>query len=217
MRVISGAFGVVLVVLILAPTCHAATLKLPAAPTLEVSGPPAHAIEVVLRVPDELASRDHVVKTSPFDRIRYPIGEYTVALLERNLGRVFTSARVVKGDAAVGDAAVVVILTIESFEAVIPNPAYKPYTADVVYRATVHNPAGEPVFAQTVTGSAQTSKGMMSGFKAKGLAAEAAARAMNDAMTKVLEGLLEAPELAVLETSGTSHGTAPAAGAGGAP
>ncbi len=216
MRTLLSVLVVVLAVVVVVPTCHAATLKLPAAPTLEVSGPAARTIAVVLHVPDELRSQEYVVKTSPFDRIRYPVGEYTVALLERNLGRAFDAVRVAEGSAAVEEAAAVVTLTIESFEAVIPSPAYKPYTADVVYRVTVRDPAGESVFTQTVTGSAQTSKGMMSGFKAKGLAAEAAARAMNDAMTQLLEGLLEASELADLELPVTSGGVEAAVGEDGA-
>ena len=36
----------------------------------------------------------------------------------------------------------------------------------------------------------------MSGFKARGLAAESAARAMDDAARQALEALAEAPELA---------------------
>jgi hypothetical protein len=54
----------------------------------------------------------------------------------------------------------------------------------------------------TTTGSGQTSKGMMSGFKAKSLAAESAARAMNDAMTQLLQGLLDAEELGTPAPSG---------------
>lgn len=197
-----------------APLVQAATLKMPSAPVLDVSGAAALTTPAVLVVSDELRDTSYVVRTSPFDKIRYPVGEYTVALLERNLGRAFASWRAAPQADAIPESTLQLTLTIERFEAVIAHPAYKPYTADVVYRLTVRDPAGETVFTQTAAGSAQTSKGMLSGFGAKQLAAEAAARAMNDAMTQLLAGLLEADELrpAGGPSAADDRGTADASG-----
>jgi len=200
-----------------ASVCQAATLKMPTAPELAVDGPAPRPMTVVLEVPDDLHEASHVVATSPFDRIRYPIGEYTVALLQTNLGRAFAGVEVVRGSSAAGAADAVVALEIVSFEAVIARPAYKPYTADVVYRLTVRDRGGQVVFAPTATGSAQTSKGMLSGFSARQLAAEAAARAMNDAVTQLLATLLEAEELAALEPPAATPERDEAAAGGGAP
>jgi hypothetical protein len=181
--------------MMLAGPGQAGTLKLPEPPVIEIEGADPLPLVVSLSIPEDLASAIHTVKTSPFDKMRYPIGAYTVGLLEKNLGTAF--ARVVEpGPTRDGKAADVVLeLSIESFDAVIPHPAYKPYTASVVYRIQVKDPAGDVLFTQTTSGSGQTSKGMMSGFKAQGLAAESAARAMNDAMKQLLEGLLDSREL----------------------
>jgi hypothetical protein len=186
-----------------AASASAATLKMPAAPeiALEVSeGEMPHPLSAGLLLPDEVRSAVHVVKTSPFDRIKYPIGEYTVDVFSRNLPQVFASVTEVDTDKA-ADVDLVVEIAIVRFEAVIPHPASNPYTATAVYKITVRDPDGETILVQTVTGDGQTSKGMMSGFKARGLAAESAARAMDDAARQALEALAEAPELAEIPES----------------
>ena len=186
-------------VLMIASPSQSATLNLPEAPRLEVKGGPPRPVPIVLRLSDELASQIYVVKTSPFDTIKYPIGSYSAALLAKNLDLVFRTDPAARATQDSGQAAPVLELAIERFEAVIPHPAYKPYTADVVYRATVKDPQGDVLFTSAATASAQTSKGMLSGATAKRLAGEAAARAMNDAMTQLLESLLAAEELDGLE------------------
>jgi hypothetical protein len=204
-----------LAVLAIAAPSQSATLNLPEPPLLEVAGGPPRAVPIVLRLSDELTSQLHVVKTSPFDTIRYPIGSYSAALLEKNLGRVFRTDAPEQGSQDAGRSVPVLELTIESFAAVIPHPAYKPYAAEVVYRATVTDPDGTVLFSSAATASAQTSKGMVSGIQAKSLAGEAAARAMNDAMTQLLESLLTAEELDGLEAPAVSDGSG--ANAGGEP
>jgi hypothetical protein len=191
-----------------------ATLTLPEAPLLEVAGGPPRAVPVVLHLPDELRSQVYAVKTSPFDTVKYPIGSYTAALLEKNLGRAFRVDQATAGSQQTGRPVAAIELTIEQFAAVIPNPAYKPYTAEVVYRATVRGADGGVLLSTAATASAQTSKGMMSGFSAKSLAAEAAARAMNDAMTQLLESLLAAEELDGLEAATASDSSEADAGGG---
>jgi hypothetical protein len=176
---------------------------MPEAPELEVQGIQSPlVVAVAVRFADDLPEEEYVVKTSPFDKMRYPIGEYSVNLLMRNVDRIFQSAAKEGSPQPGGGEAVAVLeLKIENFDAVIPRPAYKPYTAEVVYRASVFDLEGNKLFTVVTTGSAQTSKGMMSGFKAKRLAAESAAQAMNDAMTQLLEGLLCSEELKALALS----------------
>jgi|GEM_PF-2851295 len=204
-----------LAVLAIASPSQSATLNLPEPPLLEVAGGPPRTLPVALRLSDELRSQVHVVKTSPFDSIRYPIGAYSAALLEKNLGLVFRTDAATQPDQGAERPIAVLELTIESFVAVIPHPAYKPYTAEVVYRATVTDPDGTVLFSSAATASAQTSKGMVSGIQAKSLAGEAAARAMNDAMTQLLESLLAAEELDGLEAPAVSDRSG--ANAGGEP
>jgi len=184
--------------LLVAVSAPAATLKMPAAPEIVLEGHEGeapHSLAAGLLIPSEVSSAIHVVKTSPFDRIKYPIGDYTVDLFKRNLPQVF--AEVIEIDAQTGaDVDLIIEIGIVRFEAEIPHPAYNPYTATMVYKITVRDAGSETLLVQTVTGDGQTSKGMMSGFKAKQLAAESAARAMTDAGRQALEALAEAPEVA---------------------
>jgi len=188
----------------------AAPLKMPDPPTIEladgISPLPLHA---VLKVSDELRNTVSVVKTSPFDKLVYPTGAWTVALFEKNLPLVFEKVEVPKPGAPPVDADLTLEISIVRFEATVPHPAYNPYTATVVYRIDVFDRSGEKIFTQTATGNGQTSKGMMSGFKAKGLAAESAKLAMVDAARQVLEGLADAPELHPVPKAEDSPATAP--------
>lgn len=196
----------IIVCLLGVASVQAATLKMPSAPEIVLEGAVneiPHPLTARLVLPDDVRSAVYVVRTSPFDKIKYPIGEYTVDVFGRNLPQVI--AKVVEGDDVKAPGVDITIeVTIVRFEAKIPNPAYNPYTATVIYKVTVSNTNGETLLVQTVTGDGQTSKGMMSGFKAKQLAAESAARAMAEAAKQALEALAEAPELAELTTIATS-------------
>lgn len=189
---------VTVVCLLAAITVNAATLKMPEAPKIELENIGEIELPLALNaglfIPEDVATAEHVVKTSPFDKIKYPVGPYTAELFTANLPQVFAKVTKVDGPTA-ADVDVIVEVEIVRFEATIPHPAYNPYTATAVYKVTVRDPAGETLIVQTVTGDGQTSKGMMSGFSAKGLAAESAVRAMNDAAKQALEALAEAPEL----------------------
>ena len=81
------------------------------------------------------------------------------------------------------------------FKSVIPFPAYKPYTATIVYHIDIYNKKGEKIFAQTTTGEAQTSKGLLSGFSARSICAEVAQMAIENAVQQIIEGLSETDEL----------------------
>jgi hypothetical protein len=193
--------ALIVVCLFAAVSAHAATLKMPAAPTIELEpsdGEVPRPLSVGLFVPDDVKDEIFVVKTSPFDRIKYPIGGYTVDVFATNLPQVFSKVIEVGGPKAAG-VDLVIEVDIVRFEATIPHPAYNPYTATAVYKITVRNSSGETLLVQTVTGDGQTSKGMMSGFKAKRLAAESAARAMAEAAKQALEALADAPELAEIQ------------------
>jgi len=192
--------------LLITTSVVAATLKMPAAPQLTLAVTPEGGpfpLKAGLVLAAEVRDAVHVVKTSPFDKIKYPIGEFTADLFTANLGQVFAEVVVAPADAA-SDADVLVEVAIDRFEAVIPNPAYNPYTATMVYRVTVTDAAGGVLLTQVVSGDGQTSKGMMSGFKARRLAAESAAMAMSAAATQALEALADAPELAELAAGAPS-------------
>ena len=189
--------ALIFVCLFVAVSAHAATLKMPAAPVIELElgdGEIPRPLSVGLFVPDDVKNEIFVVKTSPFDRIKYPIGGYTVDVFATNLPQVFSKVTDVGGPKA-AEVDLVIEVDIVRFEATIPSPASHPYTSTAVYKITVRNSRGVPLLVQTVTGDGQTSEGMLSGFKAKRLAAESAARAMAEAAKQALEALADAPEL----------------------
>jgi len=182
---------------LLAPPALAATVEMPPAPAIELAGSTPLPLTAGLYLPDELRSAIEVVKTSPLDKLKFPVGKFTAELYERNLPLAFAKVVPVTAKVPADPSAVDVVVSVEivRFEVGIPHPAYNPYTSTAVYKVTVTDPKGEVLFTQTATGSGQTSKGMMSGFKAQGLAAEAAKLAMVDAATQALEGLLASDEL----------------------
>jgi hypothetical protein len=199
----------VVVVTFLASIALAATVKMPPAPTVTVEGATPHGLTVALVVSPELRDAIHVVKTSPFDKMKFATGAFTADLFRQSLPALFAGLEVVEAEPAEVTTDLVLEVSIVSFDLTIPHPAYNPYVSSVVYRIEVFDASGEKVFTQTATGSGQTSKGMMSGFKAQGLSAEAAKLAMVDAVTQILEGLAEAEELREL-TAGVGAAAAAA-------
>jgi hypothetical protein len=194
---------VILTLTLVAATAHAANVKMPLAPAIEVEGATPLPITVGLYLPDQLRSTVEVVKTSPFDKLKFAVGEFTAELLERNLPLAFAKVVPVANEIPADPAGVDVVVSVEivRFEVNVPHPASNPYTSTAVYRLKVTDPTGGTLFVQTATGAGQTSKGLMSGFKAQGLAAEAAKLAMVDAATQALEGVLAAEELRELGQS----------------
>ena len=175
----------------------AQSLKLNPPQTLAVAVDQKHDCAVGLYADSELKNRVHTIATSPFDKLSFPIGEQTVALFRQNLPTVFRSVEDVESVAPGPDVRLVLQPSIVSFTPLLPHPAYKPYMATIVLKVDVFDGEGEKIFTQTVTGEGQTSKGMMSGFKAKSLMAKATEMALNEAMTQILEGLADADELDV--------------------
>jgi hypothetical protein len=154
-----------------------------------------HPCRAGLYIPQELQDAVHVVTTSPVDRMSYPIGDQTRQVFQINLPAVFQE--VIAVDSKTPSQAVDVIIepSIVKFEAKVPMPAYNPYEANMTYHVDVYNKSGEKIFAQTATGKAQSSKGLMSGFSARKISATVAQMAMNDAAKQIMEGLAEAEEL----------------------
>ncbi len=183
------------VLFLVASSAAAATLKMPPPPQIDLQGATPHPFAAGLYVAKETREFTHTIKTSPFDKIVYPIGEQTVGLFEKNLPGVFKSVVPAAAPKPGQGVDLVVEPSVVKFEAVIPHPAYNLYTASIVLRVTVYDREGNKIFTQTATGNGQTGKGMASGFKAKTLAAEAAQAAMVDAAKQILEGLLAAPEI----------------------
>ncbi|MCP4901981.1 MAG: hypothetical protein GY906_33875 [bacterium] len=179
----------------------AAKVKMPPAPIIELDGALPLPLVGTLDLSEEFRTKVEVVKTSPFDRLKFPIGQFMVELLEKNLPNVFqeihSSASGTTGNNVPAD--VRVSAEILKFEVKIPHPAYNPYHSSVVLKISLSDPDGELLFTQTAAGSGQTSKGMMSGFKAKSIAAEVVKLAIVDAATQAFEGLLEAEDLREVE------------------
>jgi hypothetical protein len=152
-----------------------------------------------LYIPKELKAYQYEIATSPLDKMVYPLGEQTVMLFEQCAPKVFSKVVPVESLNAPPGVDVIVKPSIMKFNAVIPHPAYNPYTATMVYQAEVFSPDGKKIFTQTATGDAQSSKGLMSGFSARGICAAVAQKAMTDAAKQVMEGIADSEELAHLK------------------
>ena len=112
-----------------------------------------------------------------------------------NLPSVFRDVVVVDSRTPSQPVDLIVEPSIVKFEAKVPMPAYNPYEASMTYHVDVYDKAGEKIFAQTAVGNAQSSKGLMSGFSARGICAQVAQMAMDDSAKQIMEGLAEAEEL----------------------
>ena len=170
-------------------------LKMSPPPKLNLSGIHQHPYSAGLFVPKNVQEYVYVKVTSPFDKMSYPLGKQTHEIFKTNIPLVFKN--VVEVDSMTPDQDIDLIIkpSIVKFNSVIPNPAYNPYTATVIYHIDVYNEKGEKIFVQTATGNAQTSKGLLSGFSARSICAEVAQMAMKDAVKQIIEGLSESEEL----------------------
>lgn len=147
----------------------------------------------------ELKAYQHKIATSPFDAIVYPLGEQTAQIFKQCTAKAFDKVVPMASLTSTQGVDVIIKPTIVKFEAVIPMPAYNPYTATMVYQAEVLDPDGKKIFSQTATGDSQSSKGLMSGFSARSICADVAQKAMVDAARQVMEGVVESEELAHLQ------------------
>lgn len=192
--------SIICTVVLLAITIGCALpLKMDPPPTPDLSYLKPLPYTAGLYISQELKDYKYVVATSPVDKMVYPLGEQTTMIFEQCTPKVFSKVVPVESLTASQGVDVIVKPTIVKFDAVIPNPAYNPYTATMVYQAEVFSPDGEKIFTQTATGDAQSSKGLMSGFSARGICAAVAQKAMSEAAKQVMEGIADSEELAQLK------------------
>ena len=186
-------FPLVLTILVL--TACTMPLKMPPPKLLELANINQHPYTAGLFMPQSLKAYIYEKATSPLDKMSFPLGNQTSESFKKNLPLVFNHVVEVDSMTPGQDVDVVVKPSIVKFESVIPYPAYKPYTATIVYHVEIFNKKGDKIFAQTTTGEAQTSKGYLSGFSARSICAEVAQMAMDSALRQIIEGLSEADEL----------------------
>lgn len=182
-------------IMIFVLTGCAMPLKMSPPPKLDLSGINQHPYTAGLFVSQKVKEYVYVKATSPVDKMSYPLGEQTHEIFKKNIPLVFKNVVQVDSITTAQDVELIIKPSIMKFDSVIPFPAYNPYTATIVYHIDVYNKKGEKIFAQTTTGNAQTSKGLLSGFSARGICAEVAQMAMKDAVKQIIEGLSEAEEL----------------------
>ena len=193
-------FSIICTVVMLAITIGCAMpLKMDPPPTPDLSYLKPLPYTAGLYIPEELKAYRYEVATSPVDKLAYPLGEQTVMIFQQCTPKVFSKVVPVESLAASEGVDVIVKPSIVKFDAVIPHPAYNPYTATMVYQAEVFGPDGKKLFAQTATGDAQSSKGLMSGFSAREICADVAQKAMTEAAKQVMEGIADSEELAHLK------------------
>ncbi len=180
--------------------CVTTELKMEPVKPVEVAGVQPHPLTAGLYFPEALKHKVHKIQTSPFDVLSYPVGEQTVQLFRKNLGKVFHNVTELDSKDKAGKVDLVLEPEIVKFVSVVPSPAYNPYSATIVYRIAVTDSKGDPIMTSTVTGESQTGGGLMSGFKAQQLLAEAVNMAMDDAMLQIIQGLGDADELRNLPT-----------------
>ena len=154
-----------------------------------------HPYTVGLFIPDDVKSSVYVKVTSPFDKMSYPIGEQTTLIFQKNVPHVFEEVVEVDSRNPTDNVDMVLEPSIVKFDSVIPNPAWDPYMATIIYRVDIYDRDGEKIFTQTAVGDAQMSEGVMSGFYARRLCAEVAQKAMENALKQIIAGLSEAEEL----------------------
>jgi hypothetical protein len=170
-------------------------LKMPPPATLEIADITQYPYTAGLFIPQSDKEYMYVKATSPVDKMSFPLGSQTYDTFKKNLPLIFEN--VVDVDSITPAQAVDLVIkpSIIKFESVIPYPAYKPYTATIVYHIDIYNKNGEKIYAQTTTGEGQTSKGLLSGFAARSICADVAQMAMDNAVQQIIEGLSETDEL----------------------
>ena len=183
--------GITIVVL----TGCAMQLKMPSPSTLNITNINQHPYTAGLFIPQSTKEYIHEKATSPLDKMSYPLGNQTAEIFKKNMPLVFKDVVEVNSITPIQDVDLIVQPSIVKFKSVIPFPAYKPYTATIVYHIDIYNKKGEKIFAQTTTGEAQTSKGLLSGFSARSICAEVAQMAIENAVQQIIEGLSETDEL----------------------
>jgi hypothetical protein len=193
-------FSIICTVVMLAITISCAMpLKMdpPPAPDLSYLKPLPYTAG--LYIPQELKAYQYEVATSPLDKMVYPLGDQTAQIFEQCTPKVFGKVVPVESMTAAKGVDVIIKPSIVKFNAVVPMPAYNPYTATMIYQVEVFTPDGKKIFSETATGDAQSSKGLMSGFSARRICADVAQKAMTKSAKQIMEGMVDAEELAHLK------------------
>ncbi|MCD4719121.1 MAG: hypothetical protein K8S13_04580 [Desulfobacula sp.] len=175
--------------------CVTTPLKMPPPSTLNITNINQHPYTAGLFVPQSLKEYVYVKVTSPLDKMSFPLGEQTNEVFKKNMPLVFKNVVEINSITPGRDVDLIIKPSIIKFNSIIPQPAYKPYIATMIYHVDVYNKKGEKIYAQTSTGEAQTSKGLLSGFSARSICAEVAQMAMGNSVQQIVEGLSEADEL----------------------
>jgi hypothetical protein len=186
---------ILLGIIILTITGCTTPLKMPPPSTLNLTNINQHPYTAGLFIPQDLKDYVYEKVTSPLDKMSFPLGAQTSQIFAKNMPLVFKSVVEVTSIAPDQNVDLIIKPSITKFTSIIPYPAYKPYIAMIIYHVDIYNKRGEKIYAQTSTGEAQTSKGLLSGFSARSICAEVAQMAMANSVQQIVEGLSEAAEL----------------------
>ncbi len=173
----------------------ATPLTMPPPATLDIANINQFPYTAGLFIPQNDKEYVYEKVTSPVDKMSFPLGKQTYETFKKNMPLIFKNVTEVDSIAPHLDVDLIIKPSIVKFESRIPYPAYKPYTATIVYHVDIYDKNGEKIFSQTTTGEGQTSKGLLSGFAARSICAEVAQMAMDNAVQQIIEGLAEAEEL----------------------
>lgn len=154
-----------------------------------------HPYSAGLFLTKELKDYVYELQTSPFDKIAYPLGKQTCDNFTKNLPLVFDKIILVDSLEPNENISVIIKPSILDFNLGIPIPAYNPHTAKIKYNIDVYNNKGEKIFNYEVTGSAQSGKGLMSGFHTKKICSEVTQMALKDGIKQIIEELSDTEEL----------------------
>jgi hypothetical protein len=173
-------------------------LTMPPPATLDIANINQYPYTAGLFMPQSDKEYVYEQVTSPVDKMGFPLGKQTYETFNKNMPLIFKNVVDVDSINPSQDVDLIVKPSIIKFESRIPYPAYKPYTATIVYHVDIYGKKGEKIFSQTTTGEGQTSKGLLSGFSARSICAEVAQMAMDNAVQQIIEGLAETDELKTL-------------------
>lgn len=126
-----------------------------------------------------------------------PQGQASAALFDQVLPMIFESVVPVPSRPPLAEAspkvAAVIEPKIEEFDFDFPWTPFGSYTAQIVYRLTLHSPEGTPFASWTVKGSGERGSGLAATHAP--LIGEAVDLAMQDAAMKFMVGFRDIPEV----------------------
>jgi len=169
-------------------------LKTTAVSTVSTTDINKHPYTVGLLLTKELQDYVYIQQTSPFDKISYPLGKQTCDNFKKNIPLAFEKTIIINSLTPTEKVDLIIKPSIVNFSLGIPIPAYNPHTAKIKYNIDVFDNKGEKIFSYDVTGSAQSSKGLLSGFHTKKICSEVTQMALKDGIKQIIEELSETDE-----------------------